>query len=969
MEGERGYKRQRLRREDQGRNRQDEAAFDVGAGWHNFVLRLGEQCMEYGDCIEPRDQIELCATVLKRNLEALKPDLLPLVMQCAEEIPHKAPLYATLIAILNTEDEDIGASIVDRTYTGIQAAVETEECNKMRILLRFLSLLMVNFVVPPSSVVETSEILLAASAACIVESAPWLQPRADFFVFCVLAALPFGALFLLNKAEEDLERILAAVEAYMTLRTRILLPERRVLLLQAPSSAMESGGASTDNEKDYVEDLWERIQALKEASWKTESVPQPHEGMEEALAGGKAHVMPQITCPPPPSTPPLDASASSSSSVSLSSSRLLFHALEKFPPRLHRLQIFPTSKTDATMAPIDRFLVEEYLLDVMLYLNGCRKECAAYLVGLPVPFRYEFVMAETIFSQLFLLPKPPFRQIYYTVILVDLCKALPGAFPAVLANAVRSLFAKLASMDTECRVRFIQWFSHHLSNFSFIWPWEAWGAVVGYQPWHPQRVFVSQVLEIEVRLSYRDKVRESLGGQRMLPLLPPKPEPTFRYVRSPPLPAPEPQAPATEPPGMEPEGNEPKLAENPASAAALGAEKESVGEESEPDTASDAEVALSKALIGLVKAKKSSKEVEAWVEGQVVPLVGREKECLSLIMQTLLFVGAKSFTHTLTVLERYHQLLHKLASSRPLQVMLVACAVELWKKSPQMGAIVVDKCMGLRIISNLAIVDWVFSPANRSLLHSSLHAWEILQNAINKTVNRTVDLRREVAASKRAAVIAAAAAERAEEERELAEKEAESGEMEEGAKQKTLLELEKAKVRAKSTAEDALSTAETVEAKEALLFRANSEQKALFIAVLSKFSEVLSSQKLGRNEANADMEVVNNGNASLGKKIGGAGGVGERVDDDEEMADKEAVGDGDKRGRVEKKEMVDTAQNVAKGEAEVWMQCCLGTLQAVVRFYASEIWPIMEKVQEEVLNKQVDEDVRQAIFTGLHILA
>lgn len=31
--------------------------------------------------------------------------------------------------------------------------------------------------------------------------------------------------------------------------------------------------------------------------------------------------------------------------------------------------------------------------------KASRKECASYMVGLPVPFRYEYLMAETIFSQ------------------------------------------------------------------------------------------------------------------------------------------------------------------------------------------------------------------------------------------------------------------------------------------------------------------------------------------------------------------------------------------------------------------------------------------------------------------------------------------------------------------------------------------------------------------------------------------
>nr|CAN69557.1 hypothetical protein VITISV_000928 [Vitis vinifera] len=90
------------------------------------------------------------------------------------------------------------------------------------------------------------------------------------------------------------------------------------------------------------------------------------------------------------------------------------------------------------------------------------------MVGLPVPFRYEYLMAETIFSQLLLLPQPPFKPMYYTLVIIDLCKALPGAFPAVVAGAVRALFEKIADLDMECRTRLILWFSHHLGVAAVI---------------------------------------------------------------------------------------------------------------------------------------------------------------------------------------------------------------------------------------------------------------------------------------------------------------------------------------------------------------------------------------------------------------------------------------------------------------------------------------------------------------------
>lgn len=46
------------------------------------------------------------------------------------------------------------------------------------------------------------------------------------------------------------------------------------------------------------------------------------------------------------------------------------------------------------------------------------------------------------------------------------------------------------------------------SNFQFIWPWEEWAHVLDLPKWAPQRVFVQEVLEREVRLSYWDKVKQ-----------------------------------------------------------------------------------------------------------------------------------------------------------------------------------------------------------------------------------------------------------------------------------------------------------------------------------------------------------------------------------------------------------------------------------------------------------------------------
>lgn len=57
---------------------------------------------------------------------------------------------------------------------------------------------------------------------------------------------------------------------------------------------------------------------------------------------------------------------------------------------------------------------------------------------------------------------------------------------------------------------YLYYFCHQLcrSNFQFIWPWEEWAYVLELPKWAPQRVFVKEVLDREVRLSYWDKVKQ-----------------------------------------------------------------------------------------------------------------------------------------------------------------------------------------------------------------------------------------------------------------------------------------------------------------------------------------------------------------------------------------------------------------------------------------------------------------------------
>ncbi|KAL6649921.1 hypothetical protein ACP70R_014145 [Stipagrostis hirtigluma subsp. patula] len=878
----------------------------MSAGWRTLLLRIGDRCPEYGGSADHKEHIEACYGVLCREYEHSKDAIFEFLLQCAEQLPHKIPFFGVLIGLMNLENEDFVKDIVDTTQANLQDALHNENRDRIRILLRFLSGLMCSKVVVPNSIIETFETLLSSAATILDEETgnPSWQPRADFYVYCILASLPWGGpeLFegfsrrefsdnttLMNctmqQVPDEFERVLVGVQSYISIRRHFD---------DIAFSVFETDEGHSPNKKDFIEDLWERIQVLSRNGWKVKSVPKPHLSFEAQLVTGKSHRLSPISCPPP--------------TLSLSSSEVLkgqekHEADLKYPQRLRRLHIFPTDKAE-NMQPVDRFVVEECILDVLLFFNGCysRKECAFYLVSLPVSFRYEYLMAETIFSQLLLLPNPPFKPIYCTLVIIDLCKALPGAFPSVVVGAVHALFDRISNMDMECRTRLILWFSHHLSNFQFIWPWQEWSYVKDLPKWAPQRVFVQEVLEREVRLSYFEKIKQSIEDAAELEeLLPPKAGPNFKYRSD--------------------EGNENTDGHR-----------------------------LSKELVGMIRGKKTQRDIILWMEEHIIPTNGTEF-ALTVVSQTLLDIGSKSFTHLITVLERYGQIISKLCPNEEMQLLLMDEVSAYWKNSSQMTAIAIDRMMGYRLISNLAIVKWVFSPANVDQFHVSDRPWEILRNAVSKTYNRISDLRKEIQSLKKGLEAAKEASAKAIKELEEATSVLEIVEGQPAPAERPG-RLRRLQLYADKAKEHEITTEESLEAKGALLSRGLEESKELLKLLFKSFVDVLT-ERLPPVSADGEIPNLRAGDLNVNFAPRGAETATMEIDN-ENGADinSEPNGQSTKNG-----------YNVA--ELEQWCLCTLGYLKSFSRQYATEIWSHVSMLDDEVFAGDIHPLIQKAAFSGL----
>jgi nuclear cap-binding protein subunit 1 len=88
----------------------------------------------------------------------------------------------------------------------------------------------------------------------------------------------------------------------------------------------------------------------------------------------------------------------------------------------------------------------------------------------------EDIIVEAIFSQLLKLPNPQHKLVYYHSLITECCKLAPSAIAPSLGRAIRTIYKYLDIVDLELAYRFLDWFSHHVSNFDFRWRWNEWYA-------------------------------------------------------------------------------------------------------------------------------------------------------------------------------------------------------------------------------------------------------------------------------------------------------------------------------------------------------------------------------------------------------------------------------------------------------------------------------------------------------------
>jgi nuclear cap-binding protein subunit 1 len=129
----------------------------------------------------------------------------------------------------------------------------------------------------------------------------------------------------------------------------------------------------------------------------------------------------------------------------------------------------------------NRDMVAKFLVDLDCYFHPTTfaKRATAFdkfkdVIGDKLQYKPEDMVIDAIFSQLFKLPSAEHKLVYYHSLITQCCKVAPAAIAPSLGRAIRTIYKSLPMLDLELGYRFLDWFSHHLSNFEFRWRWTEW---------------------------------------------------------------------------------------------------------------------------------------------------------------------------------------------------------------------------------------------------------------------------------------------------------------------------------------------------------------------------------------------------------------------------------------------------------------------------------------------------------------
>ncbi|EON66612.1 hypothetical protein W97_05858 [Coniosporium apollinis CBS 100218] len=688
--GGRGYnnnnRKRRFREEDDSDRRPQRRRYEepISAKLRRQLLTIAESPMK-----QPQDEAQEIAKLFAEYYEEGddKATFLDLMVQILTEQPFKIPFAAAVVLYTNETKPEAAAEIFTRVASKLQSSLDSGNWRDVKLILRFFGCLQVLF-------------------------------EGDG-VFPLLDELFDRAVDLQVASQEDtigleLVKIILFTMPYIIASPAVGFGPRAVELL-AKTEAVASNehalaplveiypGDSDDRPFGYqsiIGMLQKQLQSESEKGWELACIPRlfapkpkEEETSDEAALTSAKHAFPSITVSSPinPGPKPL------------------------FPDAYFSL--YADQDTVPKTTDIASSLLRDVLVDTINILDFNRNATAKFLIDMDcywapdtfvkraTPFdklkdiagdkstwKPEDMAVDAVFSQIFTLPTPEHKLVYYHSVITESCKIAPAAIAPSLGRAIRFLFRHLDLMDMELGYRFMDWFAHHLSNFEFRWKWTEWLEDIDRSDLHPKKAFIIGALDKEIRLSFAKRIRETLPQpyHHLIPEGKEKDTPDFKYSSD--------QTPYA------PEGRE---------------------------------------LLTLIRKKAPEEQIQEVID-RIHDQAAEHGISDVLIPSTdayvtaICFIGSKSLSHVLSCIERCKERLLDIGkASDAARRQVIASVVDYWKDQPGIAVNIVDKLLNYSIVSPMNVVQWALGDhlgAGEALTQSWVY--EMVAGTVGKVTNR-----------------------------------------------------------------------------------------------------------------------------------------------------------------------------------------------------------------------------------------
>ncbi|KAI5803149.1 MIF4G like-domain-containing protein [Geopyxis carbonaria] len=692
------YRRDGNRRPPKRRYRSDDDDGDYRRGnrydREDSLAKLKRETIALADSplVKIEDALQNVATGFIQNFdnEEFRASYLDCLHDLVIEQPFKIPFVATVIRVANLEKEEVAKVVVEHMGAALQKFLQLGLFTQVKLLMRFFACL--GNVIGDDGVRPLLE--------QIIEKLPDYNKEGDEglllqFTYIVLITLPYALVSGTTNIDHD-----AIAELLVKIKPFKDIKDPMQTLLDPFSGNNTPYNERRSEGQHMLEVLYLNLEVYLSGKADDEftsirCLPTPWDHITES---GPAQPVPVLEFP---EEYPIDKN---SLHPEMYFSVFADQPVQTVPPPMDMAStLFRDAIVDTiNILDCNRLSVSRFLIEIDCFFNpkSFLKRATPYDRVKEVAdgeqqsrWKPEDIAVDAIFSQLFRLPAPVHKLVYYHSILTELCKLAPAAIAPSLGRAIRFMYRNLEVLDTELIYRFVDWFSHHLSNFGYTWKWAEWSEHLNYPDVHPKKAFILGSLEKEIRLSFATRIKGTLpeAFKELIPEEREKEQPVFKY----------------------------DLQDNPLA---------EVGKE----------------LLTVVSERKEEEEIEAVLTK--VTAVAQEKSLVEasdpgaitrdVYVTCICHIGAKSLSHVLSCIERCKEKLLAIGMEHPdARRQIVGSVLSYWKDQPGIGANVVDKLLNYSIVTPLSVVEWVLHDAGHEAL-SNTHAWEMVATTINKVNNR-----------------------------------------------------------------------------------------------------------------------------------------------------------------------------------------------------------------------------------------